>query len=500
MGEVDQEALLEWVNSLEVVGELIQTLDELANGKILLRVMHDINPDTFPDKASYGSELKVLLNGLLEHFKGRQGCAESVVRYWLEEGRRTVTPSMLTQLVIWATLDNELPNHTRYVQTCQELSASSAAAIVLIAERFSLDMDSSPVAAMIPGIPRMSTSFGSPGGSGPLPRSVSAELPDFLEVGLDAETRFRRLKEHYIALKEEQERWEEEKSRLLADIETERTKRLEAQEKERLAQAELRLADEAADRAREDQRLSLETKLEQEVWKSAAELRQREQEVERLREEVEIARVQAQSNQKLQSQLEIYKKRMEEAQAWKREKDELRRQLDEITTSRQAGSGTMEHLHARLASLRDDVASISRERDEARLQIQLLQTQLEKQAAQSSDGSVPQPKPVAPEPSGGPGPGALSGQLANARDPEQERIIRDLKTRLDLRDRELQVLQWRGQAESHALQTQESLMASCFHELGLRYHQLQVQHDLLTKQLRAEGKRSGEKPWCTAGL
>lgn len=31
-----------------------------------------------------------------------------------------------------------------------------------------------------------------------------SELPDFLEVGLDAETRFRRLKEHYIVLKEDQ--------------------------------------------------------------------------------------------------------------------------------------------------------------------------------------------------------------------------------------------------------------------------------------------------------
>ena len=34
----------------------------------------------------------------------------------------------------------------------------------------------------------------------------SSELPDFMEMGLDPETRFRRLKEHYIALKEEQAR------------------------------------------------------------------------------------------------------------------------------------------------------------------------------------------------------------------------------------------------------------------------------------------------------
>ena len=498
MGEVEQEALLEWINSLEVVGELIQSLDELSNGKILLRVMNDVNPETFPERPSQGSELKVLLRGLVEHFRGRQGCAEAIAQYWLEDGHVTVSSSLLTQLVIWATLDNELPNHTRYIQTCQELSAASAAAVVLIAERFSLDVDASPVSCMIPGFLRRSTSGLSGSPAGALPRSVSAELPDFLEVGLDPETRFRRLKEHYIVLKEEQERWEEEKSRLMAEIESERAKRLEAQEKERLAQAELRLADESAERAREDQRLSLEMKLEQEVWKSAAELRQREQEVERLREEVEISRVQAQSNQKVHSQLEMYKKRLEECQVWKREKDELRKQLDEITTSRQAGSGTMEHLHARLASLRDDVASISRERDEARLQIQMLQNQIEKQTAQGPSGSDLPPSRGAQvaEPTSGPRPsGVLSNQLASARDPEQEKIIRDLKTRLDLRERELQVLHWRGQAESHALQAQESLMTSCFHELGLRYHQLQVQQEQLHKQLQAQSKKM--HPHCT---
>ena len=490
MGEVDAAALLEWINSLAVVGEFVQSLDELANGKILLRVMRDVNPEAFSEHS--GSELKALLRGLVEHFKGRQGCAEAVARHWLEEGG-TVT-SLLTQLVIWATLDNELPNHAYYVQTCQELSATSASAIVLIAERFSLDLDSSPLSSIIPGIPgfpRKSGAFtGSPGGSGALPRTLSAELPDFLEVGLDSETRFRRLKEHYIALKEEQERWEEERSRLNAELETERAKRVEAQEKERLAQAELRLADEASERAREEQRASMEMKLEQELWKATAELRQKEQEVERLREEVEISRVQAQNSQKLHSQLEMYKKRMEECQGWKREKDELRKQLDEITTSRQAGSGTVEHLHGRLANLRDDLASVSRERDEARLQIQMLQSQLEQAQtqAQSNDQEISQPT-RAVETSGSGASGVLASQLGSVRDSEQERLARDLKARLDLRERELQVLHWRGQAESHALQAQETLMASCFHELGLRYHQLKVQHDLLQKRLYAEGQK-----------
>ena len=39
------------------------------------------------------------------------------------------------------------------------------------------------------------------------PSGGTSELPDFLEVGLDAETHFRRLKEHYIAVKEDQDGW-----------------------------------------------------------------------------------------------------------------------------------------------------------------------------------------------------------------------------------------------------------------------------------------------------
>eukprot|EP00913_Durusdinium_trenchii_P035872 g33569.t1 len=167
---------------------------------------------------------------------------------------------------------------------------------------------------------------------------------------------------HYIALKEEQERWEEDRQKLMSDLESERSKRLEAQE----------------------------TKLDQEISSYQSELRQKDAEMERLREELEVARVESQKAQKLQSQLEIFKKRLEE-----QEKEELRRQLDEITSSNKAGSGTVEHLHGRLAALRDELQTANRERDQAQLQVKLLQGELEQATLAASTGPAPATAPAA---------------------------------------------------------------------------------------------------------
>eukprot|EP00438_Fugacium_kawagutii_P035859 Skav205427 [mRNA] locus=scaffold582:458366:467249:- [translate_table: standard] len=336
-------------------------------------------------------------------------------------------------------------------------------------------------------------------------------------------------------------------------------------EKERLARAELRVAEEAQDRLREEQRRQ-------------GELRRKDLELERLREELEITKVQAQDAQKSQSQLEIFKKRLEdrhaaegtaagqllgacrtpvvpgcckECQVWKREKEELRKQLDEISSSNkaleraevlrklctawqppvatQAGSGTVEHLHGRLAQLRDDVAQVSLQRDQAQMQMKRMQAELETwrscgwvEAIGSIDlglpprfqgeirrgarsrrccwalprGPVPAPALAAP----------LAGQLPSE---EREKLLaanRDLQSQVALRERELQVFNWRSQAESNALKAQEpschcgggnqatakeTLMASCFHELGLRYHQLQLRHARLK---RRNGEDGTEEP------
>ncbi|CAJ1452770.1 unnamed protein product, partial [Effrenium voratum] len=383
----------------------------------------------------------------------------------------------VAQLVIWATLDNDLPQRTKYVEICQQLSPGAAQQIMLLVERFSEE----------PGTPAPATPtrFSFPGSS----PSVRTELPDFLELGLDAETRFRRLKEHYIALKEDQERWEEERQRLIADVEAERKKRVDAEEQQRVLKVDLRLAEEQAERAKEDQRTALEMKLEQEMSSCQQALRRKDQDVERLREELDVAKSQAIQSQKWQSQVEMLKKKLEECQAWKREKEELRKQLDEIA-SQQAGS-TMEHLHGRLAQLREDVQVVSRERDQAQMQVKLLQTEL---ASREAEDTAERPQSAAPHPDADAARPAAPSALAREMAPENEalRAAKELQSQLALRERELQagrggeVLQWRSQAESSSLQAQETLMASAFHELGLRYHQLQVQHSQLKRQLGKE--------------
>eukprot|EP00434_Breviolum_minutum_P003566 symbB.v1.2.003137.t1/scaffold177.1/size287523/2 len=457
-------ALLEWVNALGVVPQPVRSIRELANGEILLQVMRDLNPEDFA--ATGDDALGLLRRGLTAHFTQR-GAAARVATM----GRSTV---QLGELVIWATLDNDFPKRTKYVQICQDLSSSSAQQIL------------GDIWGSVPDTPtdtpdagRASSHFGSVS----VPRL--SELPDFLEVGLDAETRFRRLKEHYIVLKEDQERWEEDRQKLLSDLEAERNKRLEAQEKERLARAELRVAEEAQDRLREEQRAVLEMKLDEEISSRQGELRQKDLELERLREELELAKVQSQDSQKLHSQLEMFKKRLEECQVWKREKEELRKQLDEISSSNKAGSGTMEHLHGRLAQLRDDVAQVSLQRDQAQMQVKLLQAELEKSAADRAATANAPAAPSAPAAAAAPALAMpLVGQLGSD---EREKLLaanRELQSQVALRERELQVFNWRSQADSNTLKAQETLMTSCFHELGLRYHQLQVQHALLQKQLR----------------
>ncbi|CAE8660094.1 unnamed protein product, partial [Polarella glacialis] len=236
--------------------------------------------------------------------------------------------------VIWATLENELPKQQRYVEACQELSFASQQAVMMIAQQFR-DMD--PEGGSQPPTPSGGASgFRSPLISGAMAdrRRLNSDLPDFLEVGLDAESRFRRLKEHYIMLKEDQERWEEERASLRWEVEAERGKRQEAEEAERMARAELRLAEEVRDRGKEDQRAIFEIRLEREVASCREELRLRDREAEALREELDLARVQAKTAQRLASQLEMFKKKIEECQSWKREKEDLRQQLDELMSSR----------------------------------------------------------------------------------------------------------------------------------------------------------------------
>merc|ERR1711934_172514 len=72
-------------------------------------------------------------------------------------------------------------------------------------------------------------------------------------------------------------------------------------------------------------------------------------------------------------------------------------------------------------------------------------------------------------------------------DDKQDSVI---EGQLLQKERELQVYRWRGQSESAALATQEMFMASCFHEIGLKYHKLRTEHELVKRKLREMEKRA----------
>eukprot|EP00927_Polykrikos_kofoidii_P061213 TRINITY_DN5607_c0_g1_i1.p1 TRINITY_DN5607_c0_g1~~TRINITY_DN5607_c0_g1_i1.p1 ORF type:complete len:606 (-),score=154.60 TRINITY_DN5607_c0_g1_i1:14-1831(-) len=82
---------------------------------------------------------------------------------------------------------------------------------------------------------------------------------------------------------------------------------------------------------------------------------------------------------------------------------------------------------------------------------------------------------------------AAAAAAEEAAETEQLRVCRDL---LAQRERELQVLRRRGRAEADALVAQESLMVVSFHELGLRFHRLQVQHEALKRRFQIASKQA----------
>jgi len=272
-------------------------------------------------------------------------------------------------------------------------------------------------------------------------------------------------------------------------------------------------------------------------------------------------------------QLRECKKKLEELPVLRREVESLKEQLEE--SSMQSGAGTVQHLHSRLARMREEVEDILRQRDEALTQVQLLTAELgqahlgQQQAREEFErvrrrltrlegeepltAGVGSPPKVAEAPTLNlpPSPqGRRSGAMDEIRQLidtqkgdllerllcEKERATRaettlnlqraetatlseqrakdaaqiaaleeklrsesaqmkelqnctggespkasedakigELQALLLQRERELQIHRWRGRSESDALVAQETLMMSCFHELGLRYQKLCVE-------------------------
>jgi len=417
--------------------------------------------------------------------------------------------------------------------------------------------------------------------------SALDDLPDFLEVGLDSETRYRRLLECYRRMMEEHERYDDERKYLHSQLQSEKSKRLAAEEAERLARTELRESDEARNRMKEEQRALLEARLEQQAKHFNQQLREHDQELANLREERDIAQEKGGRAKRLSEQLESAKKKLEEQQGLRRERDDLTRRLDEQHALKQSHGAGTDHLKEVLSRTREELDLVVGERDEGQRTIHELQQQLEasrgKQLATSEElehlrrevdhcgaarwvgnledsgpGAQPrglndrsqnkqkeeynelldrllkekerasraeervtraetsgqmklievtqlnvqktkdaahiatleerarqQASRIAELQAGAAAAGSASATAsAAAPPPATDASLRELQAMLAQRERELQVHRWRGQAESDSLLAQETLMVSCFHELGLRYQKLSLQHNQLRQRLR----------------
>mmetsp|Transcript_18025 Transcript_18025/g.50071 ORF Transcript_18025/g.50071 Transcript_18025/m.50071 type:complete len:600 (-) Transcript_18025:330-2129(-) len=595
MGDLDADApaLLEWLNSLEVVTRRYDRLSELADGEALLRVMHDLSPDGFPSPSMIGnSEVLVrLLEGLEQHLRDRGGAGsqDETCLQCLEQAKAGfVQPVHLAKLALVATVQNDLPKRRDYVEAIMSLSVEAQQAAQAIIERFMSGSGLDSPSGRYPTADRPRHNSFSPTFSPP-PRAASVrdmtrERLDFTEVGLDVEERFRRLKDEYIAVMEEQERRQEERAALRKDLEAERKRRREAEEAEREAKAERKLAEEARERVREETRVLYEGRMLQEAARAAERLRHLDLELEGLREELGLARVQAANAEKLSNQLELCKQKIEEGHTLRRENKELRVQVDDLLAKPSGGGGGAEHMQRSLARAREDAAAAAREREEAQRQLVLLKEELAS-GQQLQRGLAEEVRTLRSGGSGGsaaaaPGAGrggdghgralaleagsallaaataeasvgdvvppdrrqddmlerllvekeratraettlqVKSAELTTLQDQkvkdavklatleakldalksqgtassttkavsqEAEAKIKELEGQLAVSDRELQVLRLREGAEKESLHAQETLMASCFHELGLRYQKLRLQDQLAQMQASERG-------------
>merc|ERR1719221_1748521 len=75
------------------------------------------------------------------------------------------------------------------------------------------------------------------------------ESGGFLDVGLDLEVRYRKLKQQHFDLVEERDHLDQERLFLKRELEEEAVRRQAAEESERLLKQELRVADESRNRA-----------------------------------------------------------------------------------------------------------------------------------------------------------------------------------------------------------------------------------------------------------
>lgn len=529
---VAEAALLEWVNSLDDIGPIrstVKSLRTLDAGDFLLRVLHDVAPNEFAAPESVLVE--TTLRGLQQYFKKRQSVGGESASYRLLQkfavGAEPVDTSKLVQLVILASLVNDDPRTLeRYLQCYQtRLTSQGQQAIQTIHSGYEeavedeLDVSDS--------VRRPSESEG------------------FLTSGQDYESRYRKLKQSCIDAETERERLEEECSCLRKEIDEERRRRKDAEDAETVARMDLKQADMSRDRVKEENRALYEVRLEQQAQAHKQEMKELRGQLESLRDQQasdlsDTQKLQMQlqeSRRKLQVQaqrvaeLELSvqtSKTGEPASGEAPALEHLRNRVNAL----QAEASDATRLRAEVITLtqeRDKLKTEVREAKNATAQMKVQLSMRGKDGPHANEGVAGGSLIEATAHAGIPGDvlerllaekeratraeeqlkakrevistlkeqrkddsaqiaslnqqvAELRAQAAKGGGSSDSEALREVKSQLAQRERELQVQEYRRSVEVEPLVMQQALMASCFHDMGVKYHKLRLKYERLRRR------------------
>merc|ERR1719271_442290 len=209
-------------------------------------------------------------------------------------------------------------------------------------------------------------------------RKRDTGMPSFMDLGLDVETRFRKLKEEYTYLLEEKEQWEEERATMEQKVEAERENRIAAEEAERMAHKHLKDKEDALRQAEaEAAESAADAKAAKEVARQMEEFAWEMNEFQQVKDDLDIARIQVAQAEKQAKLTEAQlRQKTDEVHRLRQLNHDLEEEKDKHWSSVQ--SGAVEHLHTRIKELSTECRAVACERDNEQERNRLLSVDLEK--------------------------------------------------------------------------------------------------------------------------
>lgn len=536
---IEEAALLEWINLVGKCGQLhptVKSLGTLDAGDFLLRVLHDAAPNHFAPPES--ALVESLLQGLQKYFRRRQqssgagACsynAAACTRRLLQQvasGSASLDRSKLVQLAILATLVNDDPRATeRYVLNYQTgLTSLGQQAIQAIHLGFEHAADADTEAL-----------DGRNGGEHFLDsgQDYESRYRKLKQSHTATETERERLEEECSSLRRE---LEEAKRRRRDAEDAESVARMELKQadmsKDRVKEEQRALyevrSDHQAQRYKEEikeLKSSLESCKEQ-CDGSTSENKKLQVQLKECKRKLEV-------QQQRVADLEAMAQATPKGAAAAAEAPEhARGRMDDLDDLR-AEAGEATHLRAEVIALtqeRDSLKAEAREATDAVAQLKAKLASSANASPQLNAGGGGYPASAAAELAAGNSSDMLerllrekeratraeeqlkakredittlkdqrkedAAQLASLNEqlvelrsqagkgsgPCEGEALSELKAQVAQRERELQVQDYRRSLEVEPLVTQQALMASAFHELGVKYHKLRLKYESLQRR------------------